>query len=131
MQRWVSGALLVAILFAQLATAAYACPAMQVANREAAASKASMPCAGSMADGAVMGMDPDLAALCLEHCKSGAQTVDIGHTPSMAPSALFAVIVLYLGDDHGADAPSWAAHERVRDRAPPPAHSIFHCCWRI
>jgi hypothetical protein len=129
--RWVSGMLLVAILFTQLATAAHACPSMRVADRDEAASMASMPCAGSMADGAVLGMDPNQAALCLQHCQAGAQTVDTGHAPSMAAAAMFAVIVLTLGDDRSTDAPSWFAHARVRDRAPPPVHSILHCCWRI
>lgn len=129
-RRWMSGIVLFAIVFAQLATSAYACPAMTPVDREVAPALAAMPCAGSMADAAVRGIDSDLAALCLEHCKAGAQTVDVGHAPTLAAPALFAVLVLSDPLDRPIP-PSWAAHARDRDRAPPPAHSIVHCCWRI
>lgn len=127
---WVCGVVLLSMLFTQLAMAAYVCPAMRVSDRQANDEMAAMPCAGSMADGAMHGMDPDQAALCFEHCKPAAQTVDAGHAAALAEPALFALIVLGAGDE-GDESPSWTAHARARDRAPPAAHSIVHCCLRI
>jgi hypothetical protein len=63
---------LLAIFFAQLATAAYACPLIEAALK-VSTSMAQMdtPCAQ-------MGMDgpADQSGLCVEHCKVGQQLVD-------------------------------------------------------
>lgn len=70
---------LLAVLFAQLAMAAYACPLIEEAlqgppsNVEATAPCADMDSAGSEA----------MSALCLEHCKAGGQLVD-NHPPVTA-----------------------------------------------
>lgn len=130
LRRWVSGVVLLAILLTQSAIAAHVCPPMRAGDRQADVGMAAMPCAGSMASGA-QGMDPDRAALCLEHCKPAAQTVDAGYTATLVSPALLAVIVPGVGDDEGDRSPSWTAHARARDRAPQPEHSIFHCCLRI
>lgn len=69
--RWLSGWLAALLLFTQLATAAYACPAL-VAAAQASVAMAEMPgCAGNM-PGA---MDPDQPRLCQAHCQQGSQTV--------------------------------------------------------
>jgi hypothetical protein len=65
-RRWWLSALAVVMLFAQLATAAYACP------RLVADAPTAMPgCSGDMP----MAMDPELPGLCQAHCTQGAQTV--------------------------------------------------------
>jgi hypothetical protein len=119
--------LVLVLLYAQLATAAYACPA----NAGEPTPAAEMPCVGSMDDGGLQVMDPDQAALCLEHCKSGAKAVDAGHAPLPLPLTAIAPLVVVLFDDFEAvDARSWASHARERERTRPPAHSILHCCRR-
>ena len=78
--RWLSAWLAALLLLTQLATAAYACPAL-VAAAQASAAMAAMPgCAGNM-PGA---MDPDQPQLCQAHCQQGSQTVQ-PTPPSDAP----------------------------------------------
>jgi hypothetical protein len=70
-QRWLSGWLAALLLFTQLMTAAYACPAVAHAPASTQA-MADMPdCAGHR--GAAM--DPEQPLLCQAHCQQGAQTV--------------------------------------------------------
>jgi hypothetical protein len=87
--RWLCGWLVVALLFLQLATAAYACPALAAAAPSPVA-MATMPgCEGNM-PGA---MDPDQQPLCKAHCQQGSQTVH--PTPaSDAPAAPVLLAVL-------------------------------------
>jgi len=59
MRRWLGAALMVALLFMQLATAAYACPQLQPA----------MPDCHGMSNMA----DPELPQLCKAHCTQAAQ----------------------------------------------------------
>ena len=74
-KRWVSGGLVMLLLFTQLATAAYACPAELRAPR-AEVEMAAMPgCDGSMP----RDMDSDQPQLCKAHCQQGEQVV--GATP--------------------------------------------------
>ncbi|MGZ5157436.1 MAG: hypothetical protein ACXWCU_04430 [Caldimonas sp.] len=69
--RWLSGWLAVVLFSVQLATAAYACPAIAAVSR-AAVAMAEMPgCDGQM-PGA---MDTDQPQLCQAHCQQGSQTV--------------------------------------------------------
>jgi hypothetical protein len=84
---------LLAVFFAQLATAAYACPLIAAAlSVSMPASRMSTPCADMDMDGPT-----DQAGLCVEHCKVGQQLVDT-HTPfdEMAPvlAGLFYVITV-------------------------------------
>jgi hypothetical protein len=74
-KRWVSGGLVMLLLFMQLATAAYACPAELQALRDAAAMEAMPGCDGNMP----RDMDADQPQLCKAHCQQGEQVV--GATP--------------------------------------------------
>jgi hypothetical protein len=66
--RWFFCWLSVLLLFAQLATASYACPA----TTQAPSTMAEMPgCSGNMSGT----MDPDQPQLCQAHCQQGSQTV--------------------------------------------------------
>jgi hypothetical protein len=126
------GLLSVALLFSQIAVAAYACPAMgeRVGSADVEA-MAGMPCAEMMAAG--VPLDPDQPMLCMQHCQFGSTTQVVDHVPAMflpvtSFPALFTVSVddlLALGQS------SWAEDDRLRDRPPPLAHSIAHCCYRI
>ena len=68
---------LLAVLFSQLATAAYACPLIQEALNApvVATGEATTPC-----DEMDMAGAEGMSALCLEHCKTGQQLVD-NHSP--------------------------------------------------
>ena len=119
------------LLFAQMAVAAYACPAMGNRADLPAPDMARMPCAEMMADG--IQLDPAQPTLCMQHCQFGSFSHAVDHLPLVvAPvTALPAVFTILVDDrlDHALS--SWAEDERVRDRPPPLAHSIAHCCFRI
>ena len=68
--RWLFSWLSLALLFMQIAAAAYACPAGAAAT--APVVMAEMPgCSGNMSGT----MDPDQPQLCQAHCQQGSQTV--------------------------------------------------------
>jgi hypothetical protein len=67
--RWLCSGLAVTLLFMQLATAAYACPAT-IGAAPAAVEMAEMPgCDGNMPGT----MDPNQPLLCQAHCQQGSQ----------------------------------------------------------
>lgn len=75
-----------ALMFSQLATAAYVCPLESTVDAEA---MAAMPdCAGMQA----ASMDPAQPQLCKAHCEQGTQSVNV--TPSAEPSAAFGLIAV-------------------------------------
>lgn len=128
------GILSMALLFSQIAVAAYACPAMGERADPVSAgipAMAGMPCAEMMASG--VPLDPEQPTLCMQHCQFGSTTQVVDHVPAVfvpvtAFPALFTVPVderLDLGLS------SWAEDERLRDRPPPLALGIAHCCYRI
>ena len=121
-----------ALLFAQMALAAYACPAGSDGAQGPASAMAGMPCAEMMAAG--FQLDPEQPALCMQHCQFGAVSSSaVGDVPlAVAPvTALPAVFIVALDDRLDRALSSWAEDERARDRPPPLAHSIAHCCFRI
>jgi hypothetical protein len=63
--------LMLVLLFAQWATASYACPRLTAAATPAATGSETMPCHGTMPHAV---MDPDHPQLCKAHCESGSQT---------------------------------------------------------
>lgn len=87
---------LLAIFFAQLATAAYACPDIEAALK-APPSAAKMPTPCDQ-----MGMDSaaDGAGLCVEHCKVGLQLVDTQPTPDYTahPPVLVFLVATLVAD---------------------------------
>jgi hypothetical protein len=83
---WLSGWLVALLLFAQWATAAYACPQLTggATQGDATTAMAAMPdCTGSMP-----AMDPEQPQLCKAHCDIGQQSVQSGSTALDAPSAM-------------------------------------------
>lgn len=123
-----SSCVVAALLFMQLATAAYACPGATGAER---AAMAGMPCAEMMA-GSVM-VDADQPGLCFQHCQADAGPLPLDpaqslvlHAPTLPPT-----FVRAPDAEARAGATAWAAHARERERAPPQPHSIHHCCYRL
>ena len=119
------------LLFSQLAVAAYACPAMSSAAADEAAAMAGMPCAEMMAAG--IDLDPEQPVLCLQHCQFGSTAHVVDHlVPEFAPvTALPALFTVSLDEDLSLVLRSMAKQERERDRPPPLALRIAHCCFRI
>lgn len=85
---WLSGWLVAVLLFAQLATAAYACPRLVPrASAPDAAAMADMPdCAGA----AHASVDPEQPQLCKAHCEAGSSSVNSQGAAPDAPPALAA-----------------------------------------
>ena len=119
------------LFFAQMALAAYACPAVASAlaagasqELAAAAAPASMPNCSEMA-----GMlDPDAPNLCAEHCKYGQQS-DHASTlsvPAVVLHALYATPVVPL-----ASLPRCTPALTGVPVAVSPPHAILHCVFRI
>lgn len=114
-RRRLCGWLVVALLFMQLAAAAYACPRGMAGDADSA--MAAMPdCAGASATA----MDPGQPLLCKAHCDQGTQAV-IAVPVVDAPTA--PVLVAILDWSYGATL-EWAPPARRHDRpcagAPPP-----------
>lgn len=124
-RRWLGGLLVLAILFTQFATAAYACPGLARGSTAVQGSDASTPC----------DMDPAQPGLCRAHCQFGstqtpAADVQLDAAPVAALLALF-LPGLAIAAPRGASAPGRRERARRRDRSPPRALSILHCCFRI
>jgi hypothetical protein len=89
---WLCGGLVAVLLFAQLATAAYACPQLASSSAESSAvavaeeaAAAAMPdCAGH----GVAAMDPDQPQLCKAHCEAGRSSVNSQPAVPDAPPVL-------------------------------------------
>ena len=130
LRRRLSAWLVLAILFTQVATAAYVCPmATAPEQREGSPAMVGMPCAQMMSGGGIGALDPAQPGLCMHHCMDGSQTFDPAHAPSVPAPALLPTLTMRLPDRPGL--PAWAAQQRSRQRAPPLPHSIDHCCYRI
>jgi hypothetical protein len=128
-RRWLAGWLVLATLFTQLATAAYACPTGAATRTGSAAAP---PCGMAMADGATMAqIDPDQPGLCVQHCQAPSQALDQGQPPSVSPPSAVAALTVTTAPQAVPESVAWTSQSLRRDRIPPPPHSILHCCFRI
>jgi hypothetical protein len=111
-----------AMLFAQLAVSAYACPAISAAVESAQAAH-TPPCHGSVSN------DSDQPALCQAHCQDGQQNVN-----DLQPFALAAFVPAFIVTIIDSAAQML---EQVRPASPSLLHStspplsIRNCCFRI
>ncbi|RZU00894.1 hypothetical protein [Rivibacter subsaxonicus] len=130
-RRGLSSWLIAAILFIQIATSAYACPMNRLPADDGQDAMAGMPCAEAVSGG--VALDADQPGLCQQHCQQGTtqQPVDQTPLPLVQPAAMVPLFSLDPPVPAGADHAQFAAHERRRDHAPPPARSILLCCYRI
>jgi hypothetical protein len=133
LRRWLSGWLVLAVLFTQLATAAYACPMATTAAGQGgeSADRPAMPCAAMMSGAAGLRLDTEQPGLCMQHCWGGSQTFDNANPASIPAPTPLPTLTVRAQEPAGAALPAWAAHRRSRDSAPPLPHSIDHCCYRI
>ena len=109
---------IVALVFAQMAVSAYACPALTV-EAEAPAS-VSMPC-----------HDPDggTANLCQKHCHDSQQSQSAAASMPAAFSAAFVAIVPQPATSVAATVACLDGPALLHANSPPP--SIRNCCLRI
>lgn len=135
--------LVVALLMAQMAIAAYACPALSSAaagNMQMPATSTSpdergqvnagMPMARtSNCDDMAGAMDPSSANLCAEHCKYGQQS-DKAPTLNAPPVVLTALYATPLVPETAPPLRPAAATLSALVAACPP-HAILHCVYRI
>lgn len=128
LRRLFSRLLIAAILFAQMAVSAYACPSLLTSSVDAAtvATTDSMPMDCDQMAGML-----DLAApsLCAAHCHNHEQSADHADSPVLPP-ALFATLYWVVAQtpvEPVSDTPDAS----VLHAALPPPHSILHCCFRI
>jgi hypothetical protein len=89
LRRRVCGGLVLLLLFMQLATAAYACPAERRTPQDEAAMAAMPGCAGDMS----RSMDADLPQLCKAHCQQGEQVVGGTLVGDWAPLPLLLAVI--------------------------------------
>jgi hypothetical protein len=126
--RGLARGLIAAVLFAQLAVAAYACPGLAVpAAPESAGAAVTMQMPDC--DDMVGAMDPDSANLCAEHCKQGQQS-DQASTLTV-PAALLNALYATTPSSPGKLPPSCAAATLSALVAASPPHTILHCVYRI
>jgi hypothetical protein len=88
-KRWLAGGLVVLLLFMQLATAAYACPAELQGLREEAAMEAMPGCDGNMP----RSMDAEQPQLCKAHCQQGEQAVGAAPVGDWTPWPLLLAVI--------------------------------------
>lgn len=112
---------IVAVLSAQLAVSAYACPMQFMALEEAAAVAA--PDANSG------GQDLTSPALCQKHCENGQQNVNDMPQLLASSSAGQAMVVALIVDPPAPLSAIDLAPSLLHATSPP--LSIRHCCFRI
>jgi hypothetical protein len=114
LRRWLSGCLVLALLFAQLATAAYACPEQGAGGQPAAAALAS----DCEATHPASRIDEEDGLLCKASCEQAAQVVKA----SAGFDAAQAAVVLYLApsvSSRNLVSPAVAPTPPAFDRRPP------------
>ena len=141
--RAVCRGLIGALLLAQMAIAAYACPALSSAAGVDVRLSTTGSSGGDPSDASVVpaadramncadmagSMDPSFANLCAEHCHYGQQSDQV---PTVTvPAAL--LVALYITPP----VPETAVPSRPAAAVPgalaaaSPPHAILHCCFRI
>jgi hypothetical protein len=113
---------LLAILFSQLAVAAYACPNMAPAMAQMEEGVEAMPCCAEP--------DPEAPQLCWQHYQAGKQSADRPDAPTV--SAVVAILHVMPAPPLAtppAAAPGTFHPPALERRVEPPA-SIRNCCFR-
>ena len=139
----IARSLIGALLFAQMAVAAYACPGLAAPNptgvRAAtqsasasdaiAAAPASSTVQPSRCEDMSGAMDPAFANLCAEHCRHGQQS---DQTPTVVVPAVILMALYSAPSPLQATVPSHPAAATMDALvAASPPHTILHCVFRI
>ncbi|MGR4867839.1 hypothetical protein ACIPRI_03100 [Variovorax sp. LARHSF232] len=135
-KQWIGRGLIGLLLFAQLAVAAYACPALSQARADSTAAvvvrqqQQPQDMAGMNCEQMAGPADEAAPNLCAEHCRFGQQQ-GVQPLPQPLPALLVALYVL-------APAPAETGMPDLRPATPSdedlaaafPPHAILHCCLR-
>ena len=126
--KFVGRLLIVAILFAQIAVSAYACPSLLKSRIESAAvaTADSVPIDCVQMAGR---LDPTAPSLCSAQSHIHEQSADHADSPALPP-ALFAVLY-WLVAQTPVERVGKTPAASVLHAALPPPHAILHCCFRI
>ena len=118
-RRWLASWLIATLLFMQLATAAYACPA-ETASRQAGKGMVDMP-------GCTMGqaMDSQQPQLCKAHCQQGQQAVNPVHAGDASTFPVLLTVLNWapvsLQAPQTASSPQWV-HSGASPPGSPPLY---------
>jgi len=118
-----------AILFAQMAVAAYACPNLATGEGSTVAATASAESMPADCDQMAGMLDPAAPNLCSAHCHNHEQSADHADAPALPP-ALFAALYWVVAPAL-AEPQTQTSETSVLHAALPPPHAILHCCFRI
>ena len=133
-KRFVGRLLIGVMVFAQMAIAAYACPALLSGDRpDGMAMTVSHTSSAATEDGVMAGcdqMDRGAANLCAEHCRFGEQSADHSPAPTVAAALLTALYILPVQPEPIGHVRLRADMDTERVAASAP-HAILHCCFRI
>jgi hypothetical protein len=113
--------MLFSLLFAQLAVAAYACPAQATT----VVGMSSMPGCTDMS------MDKTSPALCAAHCDAHHQSVDTSGTPAVQPFVPCELELVLPRIERSTPALAFSLESVPLTRATAPPLAIRHCCFRI
>jgi hypothetical protein len=122
LKRWIARVMACVLLLAQFSIAAYACPAMAMADEASMAAPADR--------GGPDSLDDSAPNLCAAHCQYGQQSADHAAAtivPAALPTALY---TLPTATDRDGLVPPPPRYPPVQAAAPPPL-AILHCCFRI
>lgn len=118
-----------AILFAQMAVAAYACPNLATGDANTVAATASAESMPADCDQMAGTLGPAVSNLCSAHCHNHEQSSDHADAPALPP-ALFTALY-WLATPALAEPQTQTSETSVLHAALPPPHAILHCCFRI
>lgn len=123
--RWLTAfALLLSVLFTQVAVAAYACPGSDPAAAVAASLQGDAGCCNDMSD-------RDLPGVCKAHCEQDERSFDRPSQPSPASHALVALLPEPADGAAPTASPPPGEQSSLLARPTAPAVAVRHCCFRI
>lgn len=118
-----------AIMVAQMAVAAYACPRFGTVDANAAPITIRTDLMPADCDQMKGMLDPAAPNLCSAHCHNHEQSANHADAPALPP-ALF-VALYWLIDRAFVEPLTQTPESSVLHAALPPPHAILHCCFRI
>lgn len=126
-ERWLSGGLVLLLLFMQLATAAYACPAELQALRNAAAMQAmqAMPAMADCDANMPRDMDAGQPQLCKAHCQQGEQVLGVTAMGDWTPWPLLLAVIDWRPTLQAALPPARACSGPPPGAVPPGSPPIY------
>jgi len=118
-----------AILFAQMAVAAYACPAAVPTGAGGATLATDIDAMPADCDQMMGALDPVAPNLCSAHCHNDEQSAHHADAPTLPPALL--VALYWIAVPPTPETLPQRTESSVLHAALSPPHAILHCCFRI